>query len=105
MLVLENKGPGTVRVLEVRALDAIADEVRIESFPAAILPGKTYELEVVFTPLRSGARDGEIVVRSDSAPEVSARIVGRAIDPALVTSTDLVDFGRIIIGKTATAAL
>jgi hypothetical protein len=106
-LIIANKGAGQLRILEAKANAALAGEVRLDVVPYALPGGDEAEIPLVFTPKSSGARNGVIVIKTDgpTTPEVQVQILGLGIDPRLVATPDVVDFGRVTVGMVATATV
>ncbi len=106
-LALSN--PGTVPVdIESAELDeSLRGEMELVGVPERVSPGEERYVELYFEPTSVGLREGRLVFRTDSmlTPEVEVNIRGRGVEPALVASPPLVDFGRVVIGQTVTASV
>jgi hypothetical protein len=101
-LVLENRTPEVVRVIEARAADSIAGTIRPERVPAAILAGSTAEVELVFAPDTEGTFSGEVHIVTDGDPaELTVRASGVAVAPFLRAIPETIDFGRVKVGESA----
>lgn len=101
--------PGSIRVdIEGAELDpSLQGEVQLEGLPESLTPGDELSAALYFEPTSAGLREGQLVLRTDSAltPEVVISIRGRGVEPALVASPPLVDFGRVVVGQTVTASV
>jgi HYDIN/CFA65/VesB family protein len=106
-LGLKNIGLGELTITSVKTSDNLASEVGIEAVPARIEPGMSDPVDALFTPKMKGERDGEFVFFTSSSitPEVHLRIVAFAIEPRLAAEPSVIDFGRVVIGDTATATI
>ena len=101
--------PGTFPVdIEAATLDeSLRGEMELAGLPDRVSPGEELYVELYFEPTSVGLREGRLVFTTDSAltPTVEVLISGRGVEPALVASPPLVDFGRVVIGQTVTASV
>ncbi|MCK6552429.1 choice-of-anchor D domain-containing protein, partial [Myxococcota bacterium] len=106
-LVLSNLGNAVLDLRSARAVAPLDLEVRLDAVPAALGPLEDATISVVFTPRLRGPRQGQITFVTDSrrTPEVSVPAVGLAVDPLLVATPPSLDFGRVVVGRTATATV
>lgn len=106
-LVLKNVGKSALTITSARPSSDLAPELRLEGVPAALAPGAKTAVSVVLTPAVRGSRDGRIVFSTSSArtPAVAVRVVAVANDPRLSAVPEALDFGRVVIGRAATASV
>ena len=72
-----------------------------------VLPGTTFDFEVVFLPTQEGLREGQLVVKSGEA-EVTLDLRGVGVIrqvPLLTVSPASVDFGAVALGDQARATV
>ena len=107
-LELELANPGTALLTVEAALDAgLVGEVSLAELPQSLAPGQRRIVKLTFAPTTAGVREGNLTFTTDATatPTVVVPIKGRGVDPALVADPPTVDFGRVLIGATATQAV
>jgi sugar lactone lactonase YvrE len=67
---------------------------------ATLIPGASCTIDVSFTPVENGFRDGTLRVPSNAGPPVDVALIGSA-GPLLSISPLFIDFGGIPIGTTS----
>ncbi len=102
-LVLKNPGEATL-VIEKVSFDALGGEFELSDAPSAIPPNGQLLATFAFSPTSAGPREGKLVFETDSArtPIVEVPVTGRGVDPAISAEPPVLDFGRVLIGRTAT---
>jgi hypothetical protein len=106
-LILRNSGNGPLAIVEVRPDLDLTGELTLDGVPQSLSAGVTAEVELRLAPSTRGARNSGVVFVTDSVvtPEVRVEILAVAIDPALAAEPPVFDFGRVVIGQSATASI
>jgi hypothetical protein len=105
-LVLKNEGSVSLKVSGAVDL-ALGAEFRLEEVPAVLQPNQEVVVLLHFAPTSPGLRQGKLVFTTDSdtTPVVEIPVQGQGVEPALVANPPLVDFGRVVIGRSETATV
>lgn len=106
-LALVNPGSIPVDIQAATLDEALRGEVELSVVPERVSPGEELFVDLFFQPTSPGLREGKLVFQTDSVltPTVEVSIRGRGVEPALVASPPLVDFGRVVVGRTVTASV
>ncbi len=105
---LELRNTGDVPLSISTALDdTLGAEFTLEGVPDQLSSGARTTIMLAFAPTSPGVREGNLTFTTDSPskPTVVVHVKGRGVPPALVADPAVLDFGRVIIGKTATQAV
>lgn len=105
---LELRNPGTVPLDVKTTLDeGLGEEFTLESIPDQLPAGGRTTATLSFAPTSPGLREGKIIFETDSpdAPTLEVPVKGRGVPPALVANPTVLDFGRVVVGKTASATV
>jgi hypothetical protein len=106
-LVLTNAGRAPLTIKNTMVSANLIREVMLDAIPAHLDVGAMAPVNAVFLPKARGPRDGEIVFLTDSFETeiVHLRVIAQAVEPRLIAEPPAVDFGRIVVGETATATV
>ncbi len=97
---VRNTGSVPVQVKDIRIIGANASDFTIISGqpPFVVDPGSERAVEFRFTPTAIGLRSATVdIITKDSTLHQSIR--GEGVEPVIKVETDLVDFGKVGIGK------
>ena len=100
-LRLRNSGGAPLSIL---ALSTSNDEFQLAETSALIAPGEFYSVEITFAPTIPGIKIESLVILSDDPinPERQLSLTASAVlQPNLVPSTSLLDFGETAVGNTS----
>ncbi|MBI2373718.1 MAG: choice-of-anchor D domain-containing protein [Deltaproteobacteria bacterium] len=105
-LVLKNPGEVALEIKKT-STDSLGGELELTGVPEAIAAGAEVLATLAFSPTSAGLREGKIVFETDSSktPIVEVPVRGRGVDPAISAEPPLIDFGRVLIGRTSTKAV
>ncbi len=104
-LELSNPGIDRIQILDVQVPEALLGEFRVDAVPAALLPGKTVMVAVVFSPMIEGARAADLVFVTDPGPSLRVPVTGHAVRSGLSIQPERLDFGAVPLGETQTATI
>ncbi|MCA9553820.1 MAG: choice-of-anchor D domain-containing protein [Myxococcales bacterium] len=107
-LDVELNNPGSALLKLQAALDdTLSGEVSLAEVPESLPPGTRRTIRLTFAPTSPGVREGNLTFTTDSGstPTVVVTVRGRGVNPALVADPPMVDFGRVLVGTTATQAV
>lgn len=105
---LELRNTGTVPLdIEATLEDSLGAEFVLESVPEQLPAGGRTMATLSFAPTSPGLREGNILFETDSpeVPMLELSVKGRGVPPALVADPAVLDFGRVVVGKSATATV
>lgn len=105
-LLLKNEGSVSLKLSGAVDL-ALGAEFRLEPVPEVLQPNQEVAVILHFAPTSPGLREGKLIFTTDSetTPVVEVPVKGRGVEPALVANPPLVDFGRVVIGRSETATV
>jgi uncharacterized protein YjdB len=109
-VVLSNVGTDTLMVNNVSFEGINASEFSVTDTAFTVAPGATHEFAVTFTPdsvleKATGDKNASLVIAHNLTPMDSTTKValdGRAVSPAIATSTSSVSFGSVAVGQSST---
>ncbi|MFO0725955.1 MAG: choice-of-anchor D domain-containing protein [Myxococcota bacterium] len=104
---MKNTGSTVLKISSIAPDEALGGEFTIEGGVDAIAAGQAVTASLVFAPTSVGPRQGKLIFTTDSrtTPTVSVDVTARGVEPALVAEPPVVDFGRVVVGKTKTATV
>ncbi|MCC7386486.1 MAG: choice-of-anchor D domain-containing protein [Deltaproteobacteria bacterium] len=106
-LVLKNSGDTALEITSAAPDDALGGEFSLTGVESQLAPGQSLPVILSFVPTSVGERRGELIFRTNSqkTPEVRIPVKARGVEPALIANPALIDFGRVVIGRTASATV
>ncbi len=105
-LDLEIRNVGSLGVDLSAALDdALGSEFILSDLPERINPGERELVTLSFLPTSPGLREGKLTFTPSLMEPIVVPVKGRGVPPALVSDPPLLDFGRVLVGTTATQAV
>lgn len=106
-LSLHNTGSALLTLTRAAPDDELGGEVTLENVPEKLAAGEKVAVQVVFAPTTPGERRGKLVFETSSAktPSVTVEVVARGVEPALIANPPVLDFGRVVVGRTESATV
>lgn len=106
-LTLTNAGNARLEIAGAAADAALGAEFTITDVPTDLAEGGEARVVLSFAPSSLGERSGVVTFETNQreTPKVDVRVKGRGVDPALVARPTVVDFGRVIVGRSRTATV
>lgn len=105
-LEVEVRNVGTLGVEVEASLDAaLGGEFGIAEPIGRINPGERVTLQLSFAPTTAGLREGKMTFTAPNLATVEVAVRGRGVEPGLLADPAVVDFGRVLVGTTATASV
>ncbi len=108
VLNLELENDGTILLELTGELSTnLGGEFTVSEIPSRLQPRQRELLQIRFAPSTAGIREGMLVFQTNSleTPTVEVPITGRGVEPALIADPTVVDFGRVVVGRTVTATI
>lgn len=105
-LELEIRNAGSLGVDLTAALDALlGSEFVLENLPERLNPGERQLVKLSFLPTSPGLREGNLTFTPTLMEPIVVPVKGRGVPPAIVSNPPVLDFGRVLMGTTATQAV
>jgi hypothetical protein len=98
-------GPIAIAISGPAANDFALDNERTTCAGAALPPGDSCEIALVFRPREAGERRATLAIASEPGGAAQVALIGRALVPALVLSPASLDLGRVEAGHLAQATI
>jgi len=104
---LKNTGQAVLKILSAGPDAALGGEFHLEGVEENLAAGGESIIMLVFEPTSLGVREGKLEFKTDSrsTPLVTVSVTARGVEPSLVAEPPVVDFGRVVVGKTKTATV
>ncbi len=105
-LEVEVRNAGALAVDLQAAVDAdLGGEFVLMDVPERIGAGERKTIQLAFAPTSAGLREGKLTFSSPTLDAIEVPVKGRGVLPGLISDPLVVDFGRVLLGTTATQAV
>lgn len=105
-LELEVRNSGTVGAdLQASLDDSLGGEFTLAQVPERVNPGEREMMKLSFSPTSPGLREGTLTFTTSATTTVDIPVRGRGVEPAVTADPPVVDFGRVLVGTTATQSV